>query len=247
MNRNSLELPPLRERLADAWPFAGGFFGLLFGPFFVFPLRKVLMGWLLGTVLYVAIRLLARRPLYDFISSSPEFGMDETGHIHVLNNEKEAFTPLRAWDPKRETRQDVVKVAMIVLIAGVMSAAMVIAANHWDEAVAVSALAGGVIVLSVAEPLQQVRGRRRFKKAEGGVVLDPVVFGPLFGLYVDSDRFDPNDRIPHIDTVLGGALEHLDPAEQAQMLAETKEKIMSRAHAGVAAGSLAKILRLFGG
>ncbi|MDP9067291.1 MAG: hypothetical protein M3N53_02945 [Actinomycetota bacterium] len=247
MDRSYLELPPLRTRLADAWPFAAAFFGLLLGPFFVFPLTKILLGWLIGAGVYLAIRLIARRPLYDFISSDSEFGLDSQGHVHVLSNEREALTPLKEWDLDREMRHEFVKIAVMFVIVGIVSFSAVALANHWDEAIVLSAFAASVIVLSIAEPLQQVRGRRSFRDVEGGVVLNPQVFGGLFRTYVESDRFDPNDRTPHIDTVLEAALEHLDPAQRAEALVETKRKMMDRSHAGMAAGSLGKILRIFGG
>lgn len=247
MDRTGVELPPLRTRLADAWPFMGAFVGLLVGPFLVFPLQKVLFGWLIGTGIYLFFRALARRSLYDFISLKPEFGLDAQGRVHVLSNEREAFTPVKAWDAAQETRKDLWKVVMIVAVAALISAVTVIAAERWDEALAISAMAGGVIVMSIAEPLQQVRGRRRFKTGQGGIVLDPLVFGPLFASYVDSDSFDPADRTPHIDKVLAGAAEHLPVEQRIQMLIETKRRVLDRGHAGLAAGSVAKILRIFGG
>lgn len=247
MNRNSLELPPLRERLSDAWPFVGAFVALIVAPFLAFPLRDVLMGWLIGSALYLVIRVLARKPLYDYISSGSEFGLDAQGRVHVLRNEREAFTPIKDWDPKKETRQDVMKGALWLLFLILVSTAMVVAAELWKESIAVSAFCGGMIVLSVAEPLQQVRGRRSFKKGEGGVVLDAVVFEPLFGRYVSSDLFDPADRTPQLDKVLDGAVANLPPERRAEMLLEMKQNVMTRAHAGVAAGSIAKVLRIFGG
>ncbi len=245
--RRNLELPPLRTRLWEAWPYTGGFFGLLVGPFFVFPLTDIALGWGIGIALYLVIWLVSPRPLYDYLSSDPEFGLDEQGRVHVLSNEKEAFTPDRDWDPRKEARAFRGKVALGLCFYVVVTMVTGVALEFWEEAVVISAFAGFSLVLSVAEPLRQIRGRRRFGATRGGIILNPLTFGPIFRAYVASDRFDPNDRTPHIDTVLHGAFQDLDQVERVEMATRTKEDMMSRAHGRVATGSLAKLLRVFGG
>lgn len=246
LDRSQLELPPLRARLADAWPFMGAFVVVMFAPFLFFPIGDVLIGWPVGAALYGLVRLLARRSLYDFLTRRPEFGLDANDRVHVLSHQREAFTPVE-WSPGKESREHWLGVTKGLVFVVVVSLGSSIAMDLWDREIATSAWAGFILTLSIAEPLQQVRGRRAFRQTPGGVVLDPVVFGPFFSTYVASDRFDPNDRTPHIDKVLEAGLGHLDPAQRHEMLVETKRKMIDRAHAGLAAGSLAKILRMFGG
>lgn len=219
------KLPPLRERMKGLWGYVVVWVGFVFGGFFIWPVRDVLTGWLVGAALYGVMRLAARKPLLDSISTDSEFALDAHGRVHVLTNKRHAFRKQAAWSEKQEKRDFWLQVVQLLIFFFAISAAFVLAENYWDRSVVVSAFSGGVTFMFAAEGWQATRGRRSFRASEGGVVLNPLVFGSLFSSYVDSDRFDPNNPTPHIDTVLEATFARLDPEQRAQMTAETKRRL----------------------
>lgn len=210
-----------RDRLSQDLPVIGLILAVLVGPFVLFPGDKVVIGWLVGVTLWAVVRALARKPLQQFIVAESHFGMDAEGRVHVLGNEEEAFTPVRQWTGKLGA-QDLYRVGLCLLFFILLAGFVVFSQGALGRAVSVTAAIAFLCVLLVTESLQEGWAPRTFK---GGVILDTPAFRPLFHAYVNSDRFDPADRNPHIATVLDAAFERIDPGFERIDPAERGEKV----------------------
>lgn len=232
------------DRLSRDLPVIGLILAVLVGPLLLFPSDKVVTGWLVGVTLWAVVRAFARKPLQQFIAPESHFGMDAEGRVHVLGNEEEAFTPARQWTSKLGA-PDLYRLGLVLLFFIVLAGFVVFSEGVLGRAVSITAAIAFLCVVLVTESLQEGWAPRTFRGAEGGVILDTRTFRPLFDAYVNSDRFDPADRNPHIDTVLDAAFEHIDSAQRRELVERARRDVILVLPEG--SGWWTKLSRTLGG